>query len=44
LNALHEVIEGIKRDFGDGKAILVHCSGGRGRSGMVTAAYLISQG
>ena len=44
LDDLQEVIEWIKREIEDGKAVLVHCSGGRGRSGMVAAVYLISKG
>ena len=44
LDDLHEVIEWIKRQTEDGKAVLVHCYGGIGRSGMVAAAYLISNG
>ena len=44
LDDLQEVIEWIKREIEDGKAVLVHCSGGIGRSGMVAAAYLLSNG
>ncbi len=34
LDDLHEVIEWIKREIEDGKAVLVHCLGGIGRSDM----------
>lgn len=44
LDELHDVVEWIKSEIEDGKAVLVHCLGGIGRSGMVAAAYLISNG
>ncbi len=44
LDELHDVVEWINSEIEDGKAVLVHCSGGIGRNGMVTAAYLISNG
>jgi len=44
LNDLQEVIEWIKREIEKGTTVLVHCLGGIGRSGMVAAAYLISNG
>ena len=44
LDDLCELTEWIKRETGDGKAVLVHCVGGIGRSGLVAAAYLIANG
>lgn len=44
LDDLRELIEWIKTETEDGNAIVVHCVGGIGRSGMVAAAYLISKG
>ncbi|ADV64913.1 protein-tyrosine phosphatase family protein [Desulfurococcus mucosus] len=34
----------IERHVGEGGAVLVHCVGGLGRSGVVTAAYLVFKG
>ena len=39
-----ELITWIIRETENGNPVLVHCVGGIGRSGMVAAAYLISQG
>ena len=44
LDDLQELIEWIKEETDDGNAVVVHCVGGIGRSGMVAAAYLISKG
>ncbi len=44
LDELHEVVKWITSEIEDGKAVLVHCLGGMGRSGTVAAAYLISNG
>ncbi|MEA2076333.1 MAG: dual specificity protein phosphatase family protein [Euryarchaeota archaeon] len=44
LDDLHGLIDWIKRETEDGRAVFVHCYAGIGRSGMVAAAYLISKG
>jgi len=44
LDDLRELTEWMKKETGDGDAVLVHCFGGIGRSGMVAAAYLIANG
>lgn len=41
---LHELIAWIKEETEGGNAVLVHCVGGIGRSGMVAAAYLVANG
>ncbi|MBN1762021.1 MAG: dual specificity protein phosphatase family protein [Methanomicrobia archaeon] len=44
IDELYELIEWIKEETEGGNAVLVHCVGGIGRSGMVAAAYLIANG
>jgi protein-tyrosine phosphatase len=44
LDDLRELTEWIKKETGDGNAVLVHCFGGIGRSGLIAAAYLIANG
>lgn len=44
LEELSEAVDWINREIAAGKKVLVHCLVGRGRSGTVAAAYLISKG
>lgn len=44
LDDLCTVVERINSAIEDGKKVLVHCLVGRGRSGTIAAAYLISTG
>ena len=39
-----ELIEAIKFDLKQGKNVLIHCAGGRGRTGTVAAGIVVSMG
>jgi protein-tyrosine phosphatase len=41
---LAKVLEGLNRDLGAGKNVLVHCQQGIGRSGLVAACLLVKKG
>jgi atypical dual specificity phosphatase len=41
---LHDIIQFIEEENAKGKPVLVHCGEGKGRTGMVLAAYLVYHG
>ena len=41
---LHDIIQFVEEKNAKGKAVLVHCGEGKGRTGMVLAAYLVYHG
>jgi atypical dual specificity phosphatase len=43
LEVLDEAVNYIDREIGSGKAVLVHCAAGKGRTGAVLAAYMIKK-
>ena len=43
LEVLDEAVNYIDKKIGSGKAVLVHCAAGKGRTGAVLAAYMIKK-
>jgi atypical dual specificity phosphatase len=44
LQELDYVVNYISRQLGNQKPVMVHCSGGKGRTGTILAGYLIKKG
>ncbi len=43
IEVLDETVDYIDKKIGSGKAVLVHCAAGKGRTGAVLAAYMIKK-
>jgi atypical dual specificity phosphatase len=43
LEVLDEAVNYIDKKIGSGKAVLVHCAAGKGRTGAVLAAFMIKK-
>jgi atypical dual specificity phosphatase len=43
MEVLDETVDYIDKKIGSGKAVLVHCAAGKGRTGAVLAAYMIKK-